>query len=323
LSGDARQILARRVSGFATLFSFIFGRTAPALRAPSAIRCCLFSLVLLLAACASGTDDPGVVFEDEPTPPVVVEAVSEAKLMTSVAPGENFDLSRWKLTLPSAAEITAAELSGGYQLRNVFYTDTTSGGMVFRCPNIAGTTATTHYSRTELREMRQPSGPASADANNWTLDEGGVLKATLRINHVSTTGETSKRGRVIIGQIHGDDSEVIRLYYDKKPDQSTGRIYAGLDSADNVSSYSPDIITRTGGIPLGETFSYEIRLQGIDLTVIIRRASGKTTTYLKRIDPAYAGENLYFKAGVYNQNNGGSTTDYVKATFLSLSATHG
>src|SRR3546814_13743947 len=83
--------------------------------------------------------------------------------------------------------------------------------MVFRCPNIAGTTRSTHYSRTELRELLDPDNTsAKADSNNWTPEQGGWLRAKLRVDHVSTTGDAGKYGRVIIGQIHGPVSEPVR-----------------------------------------------------------------------------------------------------------------
>src|SRR5689334_13702783 len=95
-------------------------------------------------------------------------------------PSENFDLTHWYLTLPSALTVDPTTLSNGYTLTRTFYTDLLSGGMVFRCPNLAGTTTNTHYSRTELREMLTPTGDASDDANNWTPATGGRLKARLK-----------------------------------------------------------------------------------------------------------------------------------------------
>ncbi len=240
-------------------------------------------------------------------------------------PSGNFDLARWKLTIPSGSDIQAAELNDGYTLAGAFYTDPATGGMVFRCPNLAGTTANTSYSRSELREMLDPGNTSAKDAaNNWTTADGGTLRATLRVDRVSTTGDDGKVGRVIIGQIHGDDSEPIRLYFHQRPGESTGRIYAAHDTAANVNSYSPDIVSNAGGagIALGETFSYEIRLEDTRLTTVIRREGKADAVHVKDIDPAYRGENLYFKAGVYNQNNTGESGDYVQATFFALTHAH-
>src|SRR3546814_16155539 len=96
----------------------------------------------------------------------------------------------------------------------------------------AGTTRSTHSSRTELRELLDPDNTsAKADSNNWTPEQGGWLRAKLRVDHVSTTGDARKYGRVIIGQIHGPVSEPVRLYYAKKPTEKTGRLHLGMETA--------------------------------------------------------------------------------------------
>jgi len=251
-------------------------------------------------------------------------AVPAFALDPLLPPSGNFDLTHWKLTLPSGAEVQPSELSHGYTLSNVFYTDA-KGGMVFRCPNLAGTTANSSYSRTELREMLAPTEGTKSDANNWTMEQGGRLKARLKVDRVSVTGEDKKVGRVIIGQIHGETHEPVRLYFHKKPTEAKGRIYIASETTSGSTTWSTDIVGNKdgGGIALGELFTYEIELQGTRLQVDILRNKGTVVdTYIKYIDPAYAGENLYFKAGVYNQNNTGLAADYVQATFHSLTHTH-
>ena len=246
-------------------------------------------------------------------------------LDATLPPSDNFDLTHWKLTLPSGSEVMPWVLSNGYTLNNVFYTHPTSGGMVFRCPNIAGTTANSNYSRAELREMLDPTASAHDDSNNWTTAMGGRMKARLKVDRVSITGESGKVGRVILGQIHGPDTEPVRLYYRKLPSEARGRIYIASETMSGSTSYSTDIVSNKngGGVALGELFTYTIALEGTRLQVDILRNKGTIVdTYIKYIDPAYAGENLYFKAGVYNQNNTGTTSDYVQATFYSLTHTH-
>lgn len=335
-SYDAPGIGAQRQPVGASVRSAVhhlFEGTRMAIHAPGAARryFALAGLAVgsLLQACSGGGGDAGVVIPDVPASEGADDGGGTASgapdLDGALAPSRNFDLSNWKLTLPSGKEIQNDQLNAGFQMTEVFFTDPATGGMVFRCPNIAGTTANSQYSRTELREMLAPEGPAYADANNWTSDPGGTLRATLRVDRVSTTGETDKLGRVIIGQIHGESTtEVIRLYFHKRPDEARGRVYAGLDSADGVNSWSPDIVSNAdgAGIALGETFSYEIALAGLSLTVHVVPASGRGVTYQKYIDPGYAGTNLYFKAGVYNQNNTGDVSDYAQATFFALGQTH-
>ena len=252
-------------------------------------------------------------------------AAPAAALDALLPPSGNFELANWKLTLPSGSEVMPWVLSNGYTLANVFYTHPVSGGMVFRCPNLAGTTPNSNYSRTELREMLDPTSGTHDDSNNWTLAMGGRMKARLKVDRVSTSGDSGKVGRVIIGQIHGADTEPVRLYFSKKPAEAKGRIYIASETTTGSTSYSTDIVSNKngGGIALGELFTYEIRLEGTRLQVDILRNRGATVdTYIKSIDPAYAGENLYFKAGVYNQNNTGTTSDYVQATFYSLTHAH-
>jgi hypothetical protein len=253
-----------------------------------------------------------------------VLAPAHATLSKSAAPSSNFDLSHWKLTLPSGSEVGTSQLLSGYQYAGAFYTDPHNGGMVFRCPNIAGTTVNSHYSRSELREMLSPTSDTKSDANNWRPEDGGTQVARLRVDRVSTTGDSTKVGRVVIGQIHGPETEVIRLYYTKLPGEAKGRIYAGMDDTNNNNTYSPDIVSNKngGGIALGQPFTYTIKLKGTRLFVRIRTSADTYYDYVKYVDSRYLGQNVYFKAGVYNQNNTGSSSDYVQATFFRLTHTH-
>ena len=249
-----------------------------------------------------------------------------ATLLSSVlAPSQNFELRQWKLTLPSAAEVSPAELNSGFQYAEVFFTDPRTGGMVFRCPNLAVSTTNSQYPRSELREMLDPDNTsAKATTNNWTPEQGGWLRAKLRIDQVSTTGDDAKLGRVIIGQIHGPDTEPLRLYYVKKPGEKTGRLYAAIETMSGSTYRSPDIVSNkdNAGIALGENFTYQIKLYGTNLTVAIYRGDGRKHVFTRDIDSAYLGHNLYFKAGVYNQNNTGDVSDYVQATFFILEHVH-
>lgn len=256
---------------------------------------------------------------------IALASTAAQALSGYLAPSQNFDLSRWKLTLPSGDEVGTDELNSGYSYAHVFYTDRYTGGMVFRCPNLAGSTANSDYSRTELRQLLSPDDSnAKSDANNWTPEEGGWLKAKLRVDRVSTTGDSDKRGRVIIGQIHGPQTEPLRLYYTKKPDEKTGRIYAVMENVSGRTRYSPDIVRNdeNQGIALRENFSYQIKLNGTRLDVAIYRADGRRYAYSTTIDSAYRGLNQYFKAGVYNQNNTGDRSDYAQATFFALKQIH-
>lgn len=259
-----------------------------------------------------------------------------------VAPGRNFDLSHWKLTLPvdRAAERSATELVAGYQHPEAFFTDPATGGMTVRARNRGDTTSGSHFSRSELREMLAPAGSAKSAANNWVISTSpdaakraaggvdGTMRATLTVDHVSTTGDAAKIGRVVVGQIHGPSTEVIRLYYHKRPSDARGAIYFAHDHPTSGDSVfipvfgDPKHLNPSDGIALGEKWSYEIQVVGRTLTVKVTPQGRPSTTVTHPIHAGYDGLALYFKAGVYNQNNTGAPDDYVQATFHALTHTH-
>lgn len=273
----------------------------------------------------------------------------------NAAPSDNFNLSQWYLSVPTdtdgsgtADSIKEGALNSGYENNNYFYTGS-DGGMVFKCP-ISGykTSSGTSYTRTELREMLR-AGNTSIDTsgvnkNNWVFGSapssaqaaaGGVdgnMKATLAVNYVTTTGDSSQVGRVIIGQIHAENNEPIRLYYRKLPGNSKGGIYFAHEDADGdevwydmIGSRSSSASNPSDGIALNEVFSYEIDVTDNMLTVYIYR-DGKSTVKQEynMVNSGYDDSDdwMYFKAGVYNQNNTGNGSDYVQATFYSLTHTH-
>ena len=220
-------------------------------------------------------------------------------------------------------------------------------GLVFKAP-IKGfkTSTNTDYTRTELREMlrrgnrsihtRDKSG--LPNKNNWVFSSApasaqklagaidGVLEATLAVNHVTTTGNASQVGRVIIGQIHAKKDEPIRLYYRKLPQNDRGSIYAAHEPSGKKDKYY-DLIGGRGnsddainGFALNEKFSYKIEATGNKLHVTISDSIGKVKAK-QTIDMSDSGYDrpddfMYFKAGVYNQNKSGRDDDFVQATFI-------
>ncbi|WP_236250514.1 polysaccharide lyase family 7 protein [Microbulbifer sp. ALW1] len=280
---------------------------------------------------------------------------SGGNLDPNLPPSSNFDLSAWYLSVPSdndgsgtADSIKENELNSGYANSSYFYT-AADGGMVFRCPVDGYKTSTnTSYTRTELREMLRRGDTSistqGVNENNWVFGSApasaraaaggvdGVLRATLAVNHVTTTGDSGQVGRVIVGQIHANNDEPLRLYYRKLPGNSKGSIYmahepnGGSDSwYDLIGSRSSSASNPTDGIALNEKFSYEIKVVGNTLTVTISRDG--MADVVQVVDMSNSGYDAadqyqYFKAGVYNQNNTGSGSDYVQATFYALEQSH-
>jgi poly(beta-D-mannuronate) lyase len=251
------------------------------------------------------------------------------------------------------------DLDNGFS--DQFFFTGPSGGMVFNS-TIGGakTSANTSYTRSELREMlRRGNTDISTRGltrNNWILgyqpDPGiavggrnGVLRGTLAVNHVTETGDRNQVGRVIIGQIHAEGDEPARLYYRKFPENERGFIYLAHEIRNSDDIYFPvvgpvnsnrdnapaDDANPENGIALDEVFSYEITQQDARIDVIVRRGDsdgpiiGHQFVDMRQQNSGYdvPEEWMYFKAGVYNQNNTGGLDDFVQATFYALEASHG
>ena len=267
----------------------------------------------------------------------------------------SIELNDWYLSIPvdenlntKALSIYEEELNNNYINTEFFFTSI-DNGLVFRSPIEGAKTSTnTKYTRTELREMLR-SGNTSINTkgvnkNNWVFSSApeqeqqlaggvdGTLRADLAVNYVTTTGDADQVGRVIIGQIHANDDEPIRVYYRKLPHNSKGSIYVAHEIHGGDDIYFELIGTRsksadnpTNGIALNERFSYQISVVGNQLTfVLFREGKADISQIIDMSESGYniAGEYMYFKAGVYNQNNTGDAKDYVQATFYTLENTH-
>jgi hypothetical protein len=110
-------------------------------------------------------------------------------IFPDLSPGENFNLSNWKLTLPdsSASEKFPEQLTDGYTSA-YFYTGE-DGSMIFWAPVNGGTTSGSSYPRSELRELINPED----DNTNWIGDGTHTLDAQVKVLQVPSTG------KVIIG----------------------------------------------------------------------------------------------------------------------------
>lgn len=267
----------------------------------------------------------------------------------------NIELIDWYLSVPTdvnnngkSDSIYESELAAGYFDPRFFY-QSLDGGLVFRT-NVRGfkTSENTKYIRTELREMlrrgNKNHSTQGVNKNNWVFssapqsdqdEAGGIdghLAATLRVDHVTSTGEDYQIGRVIIGQIHANDDEPIRLYYRKLPNNTKGSLYFAHEVAGGDENYYMLLGSRDNnasdpadGIALGERFTYEIDVNGNNLSASILK-DGKViaTNAVDMTNSGYdqGGQYMYFKAGVYNQNNSGDNHDYAQVTIFELSNSH-
>jgi len=295
-----------------------------------------------------------------------------------VQPWDNFDLSDWALDTPNPDNGPLITDAGnefgngdGFSARTQdfnfiagelfpgsepFFFTGSDGAMVFKS-TIAGarTSQNTSFVRSELREMLRAGdrnfSTQGVGPNNWALDHqpfnpeigarGGRLTATLSIDQVTSTGSTGQVGRVIIGQIHADDDEPLRLYYRQLPGNTKGGIYAvhevrggddiNFDIIGSRADNAADPVET--GIAPGELFSYEVTNIGAIIEVIIRRGDsdgeiiGELQIDMDNLVPGGTGydiaeEWMYFKAGAYSQNNTGNGNDFDQVRFYRLDNSH-
>jgi hypothetical protein len=168
-------------------------------------------------------------------------------------------------------------------------------------------------------------------------------------------------GRIIVGQIHGIDHEPAKIYYQKLPEHSKGSVFFTVDGSDgkpsdriNVIGYTDKDYSRhmagsttlsnpSNGIALGDEWSYEIDLSGNQLKITVWHNGNTYTTadsidltkqnngLMRRsadtnaitIDSYYDDDWMYFKAGIYNQNNSGTTNPaYGEVSFSQIDVEH-
>ncbi|WP_044871314.1 polysaccharide lyase family 7 protein [Pseudomonas sp. LFM046] len=218
------------------------------------------------------------------------------------------DLSTWNLTLPvgvPAVTIDTPLLVGGYQDH---YFQSTTTGISFWVPVNGTTTANAVYPRSELRETY-----ADGKLRNWLYPSAdNLLSANLAVSQVPSTG------KVVIGQVHALNSTnpLIKLEYQFKTTTSTGNIVAKVRNSPDVETSV--VIPLLSGIRLNQRFSYliEVSPQGL-LSVLVNG-----TLWSQQLSTAWAPKSLYFKAGVYAQDNTGYETEAGAATFYSLKIEH-
>ena len=206
-----------------------------------------------------------------------------------------------------------------------------------------------------LRRGDTSVSTTGVNRNNWVLGyqpnnldfedddrvggRNGVLSVTMRVNRVTTTGDGLHPGRVIIGQIHADNDEPVRLYYRKLPNNSRGSIYfshqrrngSDIDDINLIGSERSSQSNPANGFELGELFSYEIVNEGNIVEVIIRDGDrngpivARGSVNMDSEDSNYDRDDewMYFKAGAYTQNNTGNSSDFDEVAIYRIVNTHG
>ncbi|MDA8692989.1 polysaccharide lyase family 7 protein [Saprospiraceae bacterium] len=237
-----------------------------------------------------------------------------------------------------------------YKKDGFFYAenDGKSDWVVYKTPNSGTTSKNSSNTRTELHQKE-----------DWVPTTGGKLTGTLKVMHVSTSGDARVAASysVVVGQIHGGDgheNEPFKLFYKKFPGHERGSLFWNYeintkgsndkrwDYSEAIWGYDMSVVGTDAdsypeepkeGIALGEEFSYEINVYKGIMHLTFKSPGHKTVRFTKNLiktdfaslsdipeqtqklfvpigrdgveqETAYAGSEMYFKQGAYNQTNG-------------------
>ena len=217
------------------------------------------------------------------------------------------DLSTWNLTIPQGRPAITISTSHCSATTAATISNAPPTAFASGCRSTAAT-RNSEFPRSELRETLSSGRPYNwryARADNW-------LEATLRIEAVPSTR------RMIIGQIHSDGSgqaaPLVKLLYQLRLDQ--GRVQALV--RERPDDGGTRAYTLMDGIPLGQSFSYRIGVSRSGLLSVSVNGSALE----QQLDPQWAYQGLYFKAGLYLQDNRGPSSEGGRATFSELRVSH-
>lgn len=215
----------------------------------------------LLVACKNNT---------ESTSNSTTQTEKSTKYPSDVIPFMN----EWKILLGDGTHV---DTLANYEKEGFFYTEHESDTdwVVYKAPNAGVTSKNSSNTRTELHQKKY-----------WKPEEGGKLTGTLKVQHVSTTGDATVSSSycVVIGQIHSDDgheNEPLKIFYKKFPGHKKGSVFWNYEinpKEDNsgrwdystaVWGYDFSVVGSDpatypdepeDGIALGEEFSYEVNV---------------------------------------------------------------
>lgn len=223
----------------------------------------VFTIVILLAlvACKNNT---------KTTTETTVQSKTETKYPSDVIPF----MDEFKILLGDG---THNDSLVNYTKDDFFYVknEDNTDWVVYKTPNSGITSRTSSNTRTELGQKA-----------HWIPETGGKLTGTLKVMHVSTTGDAtvSSSYSTVIGQIHSDEgheNEPLKIYYKKFPGQTKGSVFwnyeintegdnsGRFDFSTAIWGYDFSVVGSSpakypeepeNGIALGEEFSYEVNI---------------------------------------------------------------
>lgn len=155
-------------------------------------------------------------------------------------------------------------------------------------PTKGASTKSTSRTRTEVRE----TNPNNTQIN-WAYDSSDHhwLQAAL------TVVQAPKGGETVVGQIHVKDATTppLKLSWDN------GKIVVGFRAVFPQANPVDSVLLTD--VPLGERWTYSIHVVKSGTMTIGVTHAGRTSNLILKFDPSWLTRKLYFKAGVYNQED--------------------
>ena len=222
-----------------------------------------------------------------------VEHKTVAKYPSDVIPF----MDKWKILLGDG---TRSDSLVNFQKNDFFYVenDGATNWVVYKTPNSGITSRTSSNTRSELGEKK-----------HWIPEKGGKLTGTLKVQHVSTTGDATKASSysVVVGQIHSDEgheNEPLKIYYKKFPGHTKGSVFWNYEintKGDNIGRFDFSTVVwgydfsvvgsdpieypkePEDGIALGEEFSYEVNVYEGIMYLTFTSKNHKTIEFKKNL----------------------------------------
>ncbi|WP_458627962.1 polysaccharide lyase family 7 protein [Winogradskyella sp. PC D3.3] len=245
----------------------------------------IFTL-LLIVGCKNNTESTSEVAVENETEQAI-------KYPSDVIPF----MDKWKILLGDG---TYVDDLVNYQKEDFFYVenDGETDWVVYKTPNSGITSRTSSNTRTELGEKA-----------HWIPETGGKLTGTLKVQHVSTTGnaDVASSYSVVVGQIHSDEgheNEPLKIYYKKFPGHTKGSVFwnyeintegdnsGRFDFSTAVWGYDFSVVgddettspaEPEDGIALGEEFSYEVNVYKGIMYLTFTSEGHETITFTKSL----------------------------------------
>ncbi|WP_424961292.1 polysaccharide lyase family 7 protein [Ekhidna sp.] len=207
------------------------------------------------------------------------------------------NLDNWKILLGNGESVDSLQ---NFEHEDYFY-DVNDGQdwIVYKAPNGGITSPNSHNTRSELGQKYR-----------WTPKEGGKLTGTLKVMHVSTSGDARVAASysVVVGQIHsadGHENEPLKIFFKKFPGHTKGSVFwnyeINTEGDDNsgrwdfstaIWGYDMSVVGSDSvsyptepedGIELGEEFSYEINVYDGMMYLTFISEGHETKTFIKNL----------------------------------------